>query len=98
MIYHITTRQNWQNALAAGSYEAPSLATEGFIHTSLITQVTGVLERYYKDQHDLVLLHIDETKLTAALKYELAPSVNESFPHIYGALNIDAVIDVAPIR
>ena len=91
MIYHVVTEANWQKALQQGFYEAESLAKEGFIHTSKAEQVAGVLERYYKGQSNLLLLHIDETRLTAPLKYELAPSVNDQFPHIFGKLNIDAV-------
>ena len=75
-----------------GFYEAESLAAEGFIHASKADQVQGVLTRYYKAQTNLILLHIDETKLTAPLKMELAASVNEEFPHIYGRLNLDAVV------
>ena len=94
MIYHVVTEANWQKALQQGFYEAESLAKEGFIHTSKAEQVAGVLERYYKNQSNLLLLHIDETKLTAPLKYELAPSVNEEFPHIFGRLNVGAVVKV----
>ncbi|MEO6253848.1 MAG: DUF952 domain-containing protein [Ferruginibacter sp.] len=94
MIYHVITVADWQKATLQGIYLAPSLAAEGFIHTSKAEQVAGVLERYYQGQTDLLLLHIDETKLTAPLKYELAPSVHEMFPHIYGPLNIDAVISI----
>ena len=94
MIYHVVTEANWQKAQQQGFYEAESLATEGFIHTSKAEQVAGVLERYYKDQSNLLLLHVDETKLTAPLKYELAPSINEEFPHIFGSLNVDAVVKV----
>jgi len=94
MIYHVVTSASWQNALQMGFYEAESLTAEGFIHTSKAEQVAGVLLRYYKGQSDLLLLHIEETKLTAPLKYEMAPSVNEEFPHIYGRLNLDAVIKV----
>ncbi len=92
MIFHVVTALNWQKAIRQGFYEADSLALEGFIHTSKADQVAGVLSRYYAGQTELLLLHIDETKLTAPLKYELAPSVNEEFPHIYGRLNIDAVV------
>jgi len=91
MIYHVISNSDWQKALQQGFYEAPSLAAEGFIHCSKTGQVAAVLERYYKGQTDLLLLHIDENKLTVPLKYELAPSVNEEFPHIYGRLNLDAV-------
>ncbi|MEQ1554203.1 MAG: DUF952 domain-containing protein [Ferruginibacter sp.] len=92
MIYHITTKENWEIAIAKGFYEAPSLHTEGFIHNSTETQVGAVLERYYAGQTNLVKLYIDETKLTAELKYELAPSVNEMFPHIFGVINLDAIL------
>jgi uncharacterized protein (DUF952 family) len=97
MIYHVTTLSHWKQSLTLGFHEAESLATEGFIHASDSHQVKGVLERYYKNKTDLLLLHIDETKLTSVLKYELAPSVNELFPHIYGSINTDAVMETSSI-
>jgi uncharacterized protein (DUF952 family) len=97
MIYHVTTKENWDKANAIGYYETPSLHTEGFIHSSTETQVQGVLERYYAGQTNLILLHIDESKLTAELKYELAPSVNEMFPHVFGVINLDAIVKTALI-
>jgi uncharacterized protein (DUF952 family) len=97
MIYHVTTKENWEKAIAAGFYEAPSLHTEGFIHNSTAAQVQGVLERYYTGQSNLVLLHIEETKLTAELKYELAPSLNEEFPHVFGVINLNAIVNVTDI-
>jgi uncharacterized protein (DUF952 family) len=97
MIYHVTTQAAWQQALQQGFYEAPSLIDEGFIHLSTEAQVAGVLERYYQGQTNLLLLHIDESKLLAELKYELAPSVNELFPHVYGNINLDAVVEAESI-
>jgi uncharacterized protein (DUF952 family) len=97
MICHIVSRPHWEAAIAQGFYEAETLEVEGFIHASKEDQVQGVLERYYRGQKDLLLLHIDETKLTAELKYELAPSMNEEFPHIFGRLNTDAVIKAIPL-
>ena len=94
MIYHVVNKSNWQKAVQQGFYEAESLATEGFIHTSKAHQVAGVLDRYYKGQSNLLVLHIDEHKLTSPFTYEIATSVNEEFPHIYGPLNLDAVLKV----
>lgn len=94
MIYHVTNKADWQQALAAGAYTHPSLAAEGFIHSSRKEQVAGVLDRYYSGAKDLLLLHIDESKLTSELKYELAASVNQLFPHVFGPINIDAVVNV----
>lgn len=92
MIYHVTTNAAWQDAIQKGSYEHISLEKEGFIHNCSRAQLAGVLERYYNNQTDLLLLHIDESLLEAELKYELAPSVNEEFPHIFGPININAVV------
>ena len=97
MIYHVTNRNEWELALKKGFFDEPSLYTEGFIHNSTESQVNGVLERYYKDQTDLLLLHIDESKLVAELKYELAPSVNQLFPHVFGNINLDAVVQITDI-
>jgi uncharacterized protein (DUF952 family) len=97
MIYHVVTKEKWQQSLKDGFYEADSLATEGFIHASKENQVTGVLERYYHGQADMLLLHIAESKLVPVLRYELATSINEEFPHIFGRLNLDAVINISEL-
>ena len=94
MIYHVVNISNWEKALELGYYEAPSLATEGFIHCSKKEQVEGVINRYYAGHTDLLILYIDEGKLEAVHIFELAPSVNEEFPHVYGRINLDAVVDV----
>ncbi|MBC7534649.1 MAG: DUF952 domain-containing protein [Ferruginibacter sp.] len=97
MIYHVTRKSDWEKALSNGFYEAASLRTEGFIHASSVTQITGVLERYYENEKELLLLHIDEQLLTSPLKYEIASSVDQVFPHVFGAINLDAVVKTAEI-
>ena len=97
MIYHITNKQQWHAANEKGFFDEASLQTEGFIHNSTEAQVPGVLERYYKGKNDLLLLHIDETKLESELRYELAPSVNEMFPHVIGTINLNAVVKTTEI-
>ncbi|HVZ26609.1 MAG TPA: DUF952 domain-containing protein [Sediminibacterium sp.] len=93
-IYHITTRKEWEEAQEKGYYAASSLAAEGFMHCSTEDQVAGVLDRYFKGKTDLVKLTIDKALVERPLVFELASSVNELFPHIYGSLNINAVIEV----
>jgi uncharacterized protein (DUF952 family) len=97
-ILHILPREAWQQAQAAGLYEPPSLQTEGFIHCSTAEQVAGTADRYFRGQHDLLLLHIDVTQLAADVLYELAPGTQRYFPHIYGALNLDAVARAEPFE
>ncbi len=97
IIYHVTTKQEWEIALQNGFYEAPSLQLEGFIHCSKAEQVQGVLERYFTGKTDLVKLVIDISKLKNKLQFDFSPSVNEEFPHVYGTINIDAVIEIQNI-
>ena len=94
LIYHVTTAAEWKSAQNQGQYEAPSLKTEGFIHCSEDHQVATVLERYYADKTGLVKLVIDTTKLKSRYVQEWSPSTRDTFPHIYGPINLDAVIDV----
>ncbi len=97
VICHIVKRSEWMLSVARGSYAPTSLRAEGFIHCSTIAQVIDTANRFYRGQHDLVVLHIDESRLKAELKYE-APatmygeSADELFPHLYGELNADAVV------
>jgi uncharacterized protein (DUF952 family) len=99
-IVHITSRKAWKDAIIAGEYIAPSLESEGLIHCSTYSQAIPVAEKYYKGQSGLVLLVIDPGRLTSDLKWEPPaegappPGVRagEMFPHIYGPINLDAVV------
>ncbi|MBL7737671.1 MAG: DUF952 domain-containing protein [Chitinophagaceae bacterium] len=97
IIYHITTVAEWTAAKTKGFYEHPSLKEEGFIHCSQDHQVAGVLERYFADKTNLVKLVIDTDKLTTKYIFDWSPSTQDTFPHVYGPINTDAVIDVFDI-
>jgi len=91
-ILHITSKNEWEKAKAAGVYTAPSLEKAGFIHCSLAHQIPAVANYNFKGQHGLVLLEIDEAKLQHEVKYEDLWNEGQLYPHIYGALNTDAVL------
>jgi uncharacterized protein (DUF952 family) len=97
LIYHITTREAWTKACETGSYVTPSLKEEGFIHCSELSQVEDIKSRFYAGVQDLVLLTIDTEKLTSQLIFEWSPSVQSTFPHIYGPINPDAVVDLVSV-
>ena len=94
MIYHLTTRSAWQSALSRGSYTADSLTSQGFIHCSLAVQVARSANKFFHGQSDLVLLSIAEERVAAPLKNENLEGGADLFPHIYGPLNLDAVVGV----
>lgn len=90
-ILHITQRHEWEQAKNLGIYRSNTLDSEGFIHCSTLIQLLGSANRFFKNQTDLVILKIDIDRVTPEIRYEGADS-NNLFPHIYGALNVDAVI------
>lgn len=92
LIFHITSRQDWEDAKKAGQYTAASLETEGFIHLSQASQVVRVANLFYRGVKDLVLLEVNEEKLRSTLKYE--PVEQDVYPHLFGPLNLDAVMAV----
>jgi uncharacterized protein (DUF952 family) len=102
MIYHITSRKAWRDAQQRGDYRVESLETEGFIHCSQDTQVLPVAEKYYAGQRNLLVLKVDPSLLTSDLKCEPPaegappPGVAEGelFPHVYGPINLGAIVKV----
>jgi uncharacterized protein (DUF952 family) len=92
MLFHITTHSAWKLALDAGHYVPAAFATDGFIHLSDERQWFRTARRFYHGQRDLVLLVIDEKRLEAEVRRE--PADGELFPHLYGRLNLDAVVSV----
>lgn len=97
-LFHIVESTVWAAAKERGTYAPASLASEGFIHLSEKQQVAGTIERFYKEQiykeqTGLVLLEIDPKLLHSVLQYNQVPG-HGIFPHLYGALNLEAVVRV----
>jgi uncharacterized protein (DUF952 family) len=96
-ILHITSLAQWADAQAHGAYTADSLSTEGFIHCSDPHQVTWVAQQRFRGRTDLVVLHIDSSKVNAEVRYENLEGGTQPFPHVYGPIPCSAVIDVTPL-
>lgn len=92
MILHITTRDKWQEAIQIGIYLDSSLESEGFIHCSTPDQILRSANEYYHGQSSLLLLCISSDKVKAPIVYEDSYNKGEQYPHIYGSLNLDAII------
>ncbi len=97
-LYHVALASDWEAALAGGRYEVStrgrSLAEEGFIHCSFAEQVEGTADRYYRDVDDVVLLRIDPGRLSCAVVVEDLVGSGEALPHVYGPIDLDAVVEV----
>jgi len=96
-IFHAAMPDDWARAFEDGSYTTSTRGMTvdevGFIHASTRAQVEGVANRFYADVDELVLLTIDPLKVSHEIKWEpSAPGADELFPHIYGPLDISAVV------
>lgn len=93
LIYHIVLPKMWA-AFDTHLFRAASLDTEGFIHCSFAEQLDGVIERYYPDEPELVVLEIDPDRLMSRMIKEPS-TASEIYPHIYGPINRDAIVGVS---
>ncbi|MGK3089110.1 DUF952 domain-containing protein [Streptomyces sp. WAC01490] len=106
-LLHLAEAPLWEAARGTGTYEMSTrgrtLQEEGFIHLSLPHQLPGVARMLYGDGdgdgggaggRDLVVLVVDPARLTAPVRYEAMKPGGEEFPHLYGPLPVDAVVEV----
>jgi uncharacterized protein (DUF952 family) len=102
-LYHVATAPDWERARQEGEYRTSTrgrtLSEEGFIHASTAAQVLPVANAVYLDeQQDLVLLVLDTSRIAAEIRCEPVPGWADPFPHIYGPLNVDAVVRAVPLE
>jgi len=101
IIYHIAAAADWEQARRDGQYTTSTrgrtLAEQGFIHGSTAAQVAPVANMVYKGEPDLLVLVIDTDRVAPEIRYEQVPGWDAPFPHIYGPLNADAVVETLPL-
>ena len=97
LIFHIAVAEDVDNAAQTGRYHCDSLGSEGFVHCCQPEQLEGVIERYYSGVTGLMLLHIDSDSLVPDLVYENTVGGEDLFPHVYGEINMDAVVQIVPL-
>ncbi len=103
LIWHLARTADWEQARTSGAYAISTrgltLAQVGFVHCCHAHQVAGVVALFYADESNpLTLLGIDVGRLAAmgvAVRGEPGDTRHpdgERFPHVYGAIPIDAVV------
>jgi uncharacterized protein (DUF952 family) len=98
-LYHLALAGDWETARAGETGYRTStlgqdLADVGYIHCSYGDQVRRIADLVYRGRDDVLLLTIDQGRLTSRVVDEPADGLDDEFPHIYGPLNIDAVVDI----
>jgi uncharacterized protein (DUF952 family) len=96
-LYRLVRAPEWRAAAVDGVYGGggPDRA-DGFIHLSTADQVEATADRYFADTDDVLLLKLDHARLDGTVRME--PSTDgELFPHLYGAIPVEAVLEANPL-
>ena len=98
LIYILVSGANWERSQDKAEYTAPSLASEGFLHASQsVEQLLWVANRRFLQAAKVQVLCIDEARVESEIKYEDAGQP-QPFPHIFGPLNTDAIVEVRELK
>ncbi len=98
IIFHLSKKTWWEKQRDLDVYHSENFHEEKFIHGSTRAQLHTSANTYYGHEPSIILLHIDTEQLTAELKYELSPSRQQFFPHIYGPINKEAILTVEELH
>jgi uncharacterized protein (DUF952 family) len=97
-IYKICSASAWREAERSGVYRGSADdLRDGFIHFSTATQVAETARKHFFGQKALFLVEVDADVLGAALRWERSRH-DELFPHLYGELDLGAVVDVRELH
>ena len=97
IIVHAAVKRDWEDAQIKGIYQPihfESLKKGGFIHCSEIENIVNVAnDNLTKVTAPMLLLCIDTDKLTSEIKWEERGNGGIKFPHVYGPINLEAVVE-----
>jgi len=93
-IYKICPASAWREAERQGTFRGnPDDLRDGFIHFSDASQVEATARKHFFGQAGLFLIAVDADALGDGLKWERSRN-DELFPHLYGELDLGAVVAV----
>ena len=98
-LWHLALASEWEEARAGNGYRTSTLGRTldevGFTHCAHAAQVEGVADRFYAEvEVPLVLLEIDPSLLQSPVVEEVPDGRGEAFPHVYGPVDLAAVVGV----
>lgn len=94
-IYLLSSISELEKAKSVGFLTRDSLQKEGFIHATPKHQLTRLANKYYQQVDSALVLTIEVSKINVSVKWE--PATGGLYPHIYGTLNLDSIVEIQPI-
>lgn len=90
-LYHAAAREEWDRR-SPTEYLPSSYEREGFIHLSSASQLLTPLHSFYLGRSDLLLLTVEEGRVSVPVVWEDLYNGGQEFPHVYGPLNLDSIV------
>ena len=91
--FKILTASQWAQFQADGLFRgAPVDIADGYIHLSAADQLQGTMDKHFAGQSGLVIAEVDLSRLGETVRWEVSRG-GALFPHVYGTLPIDAIIE-----
>ncbi len=110
LVYHLAPASALRRDLRDDAYAPPSLDAEGFIHCTATPALTlqVAIDYFANVAEALIVLAIDPALLRARLVFEAPAPIagggtrhlasGALFPHLYGALDLAAVVGVGELQ
>lgn len=96
-IYKICSVAEWHEAEQAGVYIGSAVdRRDGFIHFSTAEQAPETAAKHFSGERGLLLVSVRAEDLGGRLKWEPSRG-GVLFPHLYGNLDLAAVLRVEPL-
>src|SRR5215212_3993661 len=107
LIHHLTSADYYRALPPEAPYLPPDFALDGFIHCTqdpaVLVHVANIFMKSVPGE--VVVLVIDPERVTSELRLEApspaappdSPLAGVMFPHIYGPLNRDAIVEVRSV-
>jgi uncharacterized protein (DUF952 family) len=92
-LYKILSLTNWQ-ATQGNPVVQLSSEDDSFIHLSTEDQLEKIIQKYWSDAPQLVILKIDTNKLKGRLVFEANPGGTNKYYHLYdGLIPLDSILE-----
>lgn len=97
LTFHLVPQAYFDSQDSQTDYLPEPFARDGFIHcTDGADEMARTANRYYRSNPaPHYYLYIDKSRVRVPIRYVAEPRI---YPHIYGALNRDAIVAVCPAR